>query len=46
MPMIRLVILVIITVALAFVGLHFFGWTGAVVGTLIGLGIIVLGGRV
>lgn len=46
MSVLKLVVLVVITVVLAFGGSHFFGWTGAITGTLVGLGIIVLGGRV
>lgn len=46
MPIIRLIILVIITVALAFAGYHFFGTAGAIGGTLAGIAIIVLGGRI
>jgi len=44
--MIRLVILVIITVVLSHIGLHFSGWGGAITGTILGIGVIVLGGRV
>lgn len=46
MPIIRLIILIIITVALAFAGYHFFGTTGAIGGTIVGIAIIVLGGRI
>ena len=46
MSTIRLVFLVVITVALAFAGYHFFGTAGAIGGTLVGLTIIVLGGRI
>lgn len=46
MSILKLIILVIITVVLAFAGYHFFQIPGAIGGTLVGIGLIVLGGRI
>lgn len=46
MSVLKLIFLVIITVALAFGGYHFWGLAGAIGGTLAGILLIVLGGRI
>lgn len=46
MSVLKLIVLVVITVVLALVGYHFWGLTGAAGGTLAGIVLIVLGGRI